>query len=218
MSNHPQPHRRPAAAPIGAPLRQLARLAQRCTACPLYARATQSVFGEGPESAQLVLIGEQPGDQEDLQGRPFVGPAGKLLFAMLAEVGIGRSEVYVTNAVKHFKWEPRGKRRIHQRPSSRELAACRPWLHAELARIQPRVVVCLGATAAQTLFGPSFRVTKRRGELIVSEWAPYVLATVHPSSLLRLPDSNARQEARELFQKDLRQIAELLHRAGSQRP
>ncbi len=151
---------RPAPAPETTSLRELAAAAKRCTACPLYKNATQTVFGEGPKNARMILVGEQPGDYEDVKGKPFVGPAGQLLDRALVEAGIDRKEVYVTNAVKHFKWEPRGKRRIHQKPSSRDMAACRPWLEAELRAVKPEVLVCLGSTAAQTIFGPQFRVTK----------------------------------------------------------
>ena len=170
----------------------------------LYKRATQTVFGEGPKNARLMLLGEQPGDQEDLAGKPFVGPAGKLLERALEKAGINREEVYVTNTVKHFKWEPRGKRRIHQKPNSREIAACRPWLEAELRLVRPEVLVCLGATAAQSVFGPSFRVTRDRGKVWESEIAPKVLATVHPASLLRQPDEESREREYARFVVDLR--------------
>src|SRR5438045_720363 len=178
--------------------------ARDCTACHLYKRATQTVFGEGPKHATIMLVGEQPGDSEDVAGKPFVGPAGKILDRALAEAGINRNEVYVTNAVKHFKWEPRGKRRIHQKPNSREIAACRPWLEAELRLVKPRLLVCLGSTAGQTLFGPSFRVTRERGKVLSSKLAPRNLATVHPSSLLRQPDEESRQREYNRFVVDLR--------------
>src|SRR5213596_1847216 len=178
--------------------------AKNCEACHLYKRATQTVFGEGPKGATMMLVGEQPGDYEDVTGKPFVGPAGKILDRALEEAGINRDEVYVTNAVKHFKWEPRGKRRIHQKPSSRDIAACRPWLEAELRLIEPKLVVCLGSTAGQTVFGPSFRVTKERGKLLSSRLAPKVLATVHPSSLLRQPDEASREREYKQFVSDLR--------------
>ena len=184
---------RPAPVPETSSLTTVAKAARSCTACHLYKRATQTVFGEGPKNARLMLLGEQPGDQEDLAGKPFVGPAGKLLDRALEEAGINRDEVYVTNTVKHFKWEPRGKRRIHQKPNSREIAACRPWLEAELRLVRPKLLVCLGATAAQSIFGPSFRVTRERGKVLKSELAPRVLATVHPSSLLRQPDEESRE-------------------------
>ena len=151
-----------------------------------------------------MLVGEQPGDYEDVAGRPFVGPAGKLMDQALEEAGIDRSQVYVTNAVKHFKWEPRGKRRIHQKPNSREIAACRPWLEAEVRIVKPKLVVAMGATAAQTIFGPTFRVTRERGKVLSSKLAPRVLATVHPSSLLRQPDEASRQREYKLFVTDLR--------------
>jgi DNA polymerase len=194
----------PAPVPKGLSLQALAKAARSCTACPLYKRATQTVFGEGPKNARLMLLGEQPGDQEDLAGRPFVGPAGRLLERALEKAGINRNEVYVTNTVKHFKWEPRGKRRIHQKPNSREIAACRPWLEAELRIVRPEVLVCLGATAAQAVFGPSFRVTRDRGKILESEIAPRVLATVHPSSLLRQPDEESREREYARFVGDLR--------------
>ncbi len=176
---------------------------------PLEARHSDG-FGEGSRSASVLFVGEQPGDREDLEGKPFVGPAGRLLDRSLAEAGIDRSRAYVTNVVKHFKWEPRGKRRIHQKPSSPEIAACRPWLDAEIAVVKPKVVVCLGATAAQALLGPSFRVTKNRGKLVRSELAPYVMATVHPSSILRAPDDASRRLAAKAFVKDLRALARVL--------
>jgi len=177
---------------------------RQCTACHLYRRATQTVFGEGPQGAPIMLVGEQPGDYEDVAGRPFVGPAGKIMDQALEEAGIDRTKVYVTNAVKHFKWEPRGKRRIHQKPNAREIAACRPWLEAEVRLVKPNLLVCLGATAAQAVFGPSFRVTRERGKVLPSKLAPRVLATVHPSSLLRQPDAESRQREYKLFTADLR--------------
>src|SRR5687767_15153583 len=170
----------PAPAPKTSSLTTLRNAAKTCTACHLYKHATQTVFGEGPKAARLMLLGEQPGDQEDLAGKPFVGPAGKILDRALEEAGINRAEVYVTNTVKHFKWEPRGKRRIHKKPNSREIAACRPWLEAELRVVNPGILVCLGATAAQAILGPAFRVTRDRGKVVKSELAPKVLATVHP--------------------------------------
>lgn len=195
---------KPAPVPETSSLTTLAKAARSCTACPLYKRATQTVFGEGPKNARLMLVGEQPGDQEDLAGKPFVGPAGKLLDRALEEAGINRDEVYVTNTVKHFKWEPRGKRRIHQKPNSREIVACRPWLEAELRIVRPKLLVCLGATAAQSIFGPAFRVTRERGKVLESEIAPRVLATVHPSSLLRQPDEESRRREFAHFVADLR--------------
>lgn len=191
-------------------LPKLRAAAAGCTACHLYKLGTQTVFGEGSADADVVFVGEQPGDQEDLAGRPFVGPAGRVLDEGLAAAGIDRSQVYVTNAVKHFKWEPRGKRRIHQKPNWAEMIACRPWLEAELAVVKPDVLVCLGATAAQSLLGRQFRVTKMRGVPVESELAPCVLATVHPSSILRAPDEGARQEAMRDFIRDLKAVAKLI--------
>jgi uracil-DNA glycosylase family protein len=175
-----------------------------CRACDLYKRGTQTVFGEGAADAKLMLVGEQPGDAEDLSGHPFVGPAGKLLDRALAEAGIDRAQVYVTNVVKHFKWEPRGKRRIHKKPNAGEITACRPWLDVEIALVKPHAIVCLGATAAQTLLGKAFNVTAHRGEFIKSSLAPLVLATVHPSSLLRAPDEATRRREMKGFIEDLR--------------
>ena len=194
----------PAPVPDSSSLTVVAKASKSCAACPLYKHATQTVFGEGPKGATFMLLGEQPGDQEDVAGKPFVGPAGKILDRALEEAGIERKEVYVTNTVKHFKWEPRGKRRIHKKPNSREIAACRPWLEAELRLVRPKLLVCLGATAAQSIFGPSFRVTRERGKVLESELAPKVLATVHPSSLLRQPDEESRQREYALFVADLR--------------
>ncbi|MGH7312458.1 MAG: UdgX family uracil-DNA binding protein [Candidatus Rokuibacteriota bacterium] len=182
----------------------------RCTGCELYRRATQTVFGEGPPPARAMLVGEQPGHDEDLAGRPFVGPAGRLLDDALAEAGIDRAQVYVTNVVKHFKWEPRGKRRIHAKPSGAEIAACRPWLDAEIALVQPHVIVCLGATAAQALLGRQFRVSRERGQFVASPLAPRVLATVHPSSVLRAPDDETRRRETQRFIEDLRIVARVL--------
>jgi DNA polymerase len=176
----------------------------------LWKRGTQTVFGEGAPHASLMLVGEQPGDQEDLTGHPFVGPAGRLLDRAFTEAGIDRSSVYVTNVVKHFKWEPRGKRRIHKKPGASEIAACRPWLDTEIALVQPRAIICLGATAAQALLGKSFRVTEHRGQLVDSTLAPIVLATVHPSSLLRAPDEETRHRETERFIADLRLVARRL--------
>lgn len=178
--------------------------AKDCTACHLHKNATQTVFGDGPKKAPIMLVGEQPGDYEDVEGKPFVGPAGKIMNRALDEAGIDRKQVYVTNAVKHFKWEPRGKRRIHQKPNSREVAACRPWLEAELRIVKPKLVVALGSTAGQTIFGPSFRVTQERGKLLSSKLAPKVVATVHPSSLLRQPDEESRQREYKNFVADLK--------------
>jgi uracil-DNA glycosylase len=172
-------------------LESLREAAKVCHGCDLWRNAAQTVFGEGPSDAQLMFVGEQPGDQEDKAGRPFVGPAGRIFDQALEQVGINRSSVYVTNAVKHFKWQPRGKRRIHQKPNAAELAACRPWLDAELAAVQPRVLVCLGATAAQALLGRAFRVTKQRGTPVDSPLAEVVMATIHPSAILRAEDRDA---------------------------
>jgi uracil-DNA glycosylase len=188
----------------------LREAAAGCTACPLYRNATQTVFGEGPQGAVVMLVGEQPGDTEDLAGHPFVGPAGKLLDRCLAEAGIDRARTYVTNAVKHFKWVPRGTRRIHSKPGAVEIEACFPWLEAELAVVAPRIVVALGATAAQALFGKAFRVTRDRGRLVPSKLAPYALATVHPSALLRAPDEETRRREIRRFIDDLREVARLL--------
>jgi uracil-DNA glycosylase family protein len=195
---------RPAQPPDTTSWSVLHEAAKDCEACHLYKRATQTVFGEGPKAATMMLVGEQPGDYEDVAGKPFVGPAGKIMDRALEKAGIDRSKVYVTNAVKHFKWEARGKRRIHQKPNSREIAACRPWLEAELRIVKPKLVVAMGATAAQTIFGPTFRVTRERGKVLSSKLAPRVLATVHPSSLLRQPDEASREREYELFVSDLR--------------
>jgi DNA polymerase len=192
-------------------LQKLRIAAASCTGCDLYKRGTQTVFGEGLAKARAVLVGEQPGDQEDRAGRPFVGPAGKLLDRALEEAGIDRKLVYVTNAVKHFKWTQRGKRRLHEKPNAREITACRPWLDAELVVLKPRVVVCLGATAAQALLGRTFRVTQQRGQLLAAGFAEHVLATVHPSSILRAPDDEARHRELELFIRDLRVAAPLVN-------
>ena len=192
----------------------LASLIQGCKACDLWQRGTQAVFGEGAPDSRVMLVGEVPGDQEDLAGRPFVGPAGQLLNRALEEAGIDRDKTYVTNAVKHFNWEPRGKRRIHKKPSASETAACRPWLDAEIARLRPKVIVCLGATAAQALLGRDFRVTQRRGEFIDSPLAPYVTATIHPSAILRAPDEAARHEEMKRFIADLKKVAKVISRPG----
>jgi DNA polymerase len=199
--------------PEDASLDEVREAAAECTACPLFRNATQTVFGEGPDRAQIMFVGEQPGDSEDLAGHPFVGSAGKLLDRCLKAAGVDRSRAYVTNAVKHFKWVPRGTRRIHSKPNSMEIAACFPWLEAEIAAVKPRIVVALGATAAQALFGKAFRVTRDRGRLIPSKWAPYAMATVHPSSLLRAPDEEARHREMALFIDDLKKVAELLRPA-----
>jgi uracil-DNA glycosylase family protein len=195
------------------PKRTLAELkeeARACTACPLYENATQTVFGEGAVGSRLMLVGEQPGDVEDRQGQPFVGPAGQLLDWAIEKAGIDRRRAYVTNVVKHFKWVPRGKRRIHSKPSSMEIRACLPWLEEELALVKPEVLVCLGATAAQALLGRSFRVTQERGNFLRSPLAPHVMATVHPSSLLRIEDEKERKAAIRTFVAELRKVADVL--------
>jgi DNA polymerase len=191
-------------------VRELHSAVQTCRACELWAGATQAVLGEGPTSADAMLVGEQPGDREDVEGAPFVGPAGRMLDRGLADAGIDRTRVYVTNVVKHFRWRARGKRRVHQKPDAAHIAACRPWLDSELALVRPRVLVCLGATAAQALVGRHVRVTHDRGQPLDSPLAPTVIATVHPSSLLRAPDEAARRTAYEGFVADLDVVARLL--------
>jgi uracil-DNA glycosylase family protein len=181
--------------------------AKNCRNCDLWKNATQTVFGEGPERARIMLVGEQPGNEEDLAGHPFVGPAGKLLDRALEEAGIDRRIVYVTNVVKHFKWEPRGKRRIHKKPRQSEINACRPWIEDELAIVKPKALVCLGSTAAQALLGRDFRVTVQRGKPVPSPLAPVVLATVHPSSILRAPDEESRHTEYARFVADLKVAA-----------
>src|ERR1700730_210159 len=205
MAKADDEYARPAIPPQTTSWSALRDAARECTACHLYKHATQTVFGDGPKNAPMMLVGEQPGDYEDVAGKPFVGPAGKIMDRRAEEARIDRTKVYVTNAVKHFKWEPRGKRRIHQKPNSREIAACRPWLEAELRLIKPKVVVCLGATAAQTIFGPAFRVTRERGKVVSSYLAPncQVVATVHPSSLLRQPDEESREREYAAFVADV---------------
>ena len=193
--------------------RDLSRLraaAKACEACPLYRHATQTVFGEGPARAEVVFVGEQPGDQEDVAGRPFVGPAGQLFNRALEEAGIDRAHAYVTNAVKHFKWEPQGKRRLHKRPGAREIGACRPWLAAELNAIRPRVLVLLGGTAAQSVLGSQIRVLRDRGKVMPSEFCEETLVTIHPSALLRAPDEAAREKNYGDFVADLRAVAKRL--------
>ena len=196
----------------GASIPELQEAARICRACDLWKLGTQTVFGEGARSARVIFVGEQPGDKEDLAGKPFVGPAGTILDKALDAAGIDRAKVYVTNAVKHFKWEPRGKRRIHKKPNAMEVAACRPWLDAEIAALKPDIVVCLGATAAQALLGRDFKVTQRRGELISAPFAPMVMATVHPSSILRAPDEETRHQEMDRFIEDLRKLAQELSR------
>jgi uracil-DNA glycosylase len=190
-------------------LRTLREASATCRGCDLWERGTQTVFGEGLPGAEVMLVGEQPGDREDVEGRPFVGPAGRLLDEALDEVGIERDDVYITNVVKHFKWEPRGKRRIHKKPNLAEISACMPWLEAELQHVAPRILVCLGATAAQAILGPSFRVTKQRGTFVDSTLAPAVTATVHPSSILRA-DPASRDAEMRAFVRDLEVVARTL--------
>lgn len=194
-------------------INKLRDAAAECQACDLWRKGTQTVFGEGKQSSTIMFIGEQPGDKEDLSGRPFVGPAGALLDRALEEAGIDRSKVYVTNVVKHFKWEPRGKRRIHKKPNAVEIAACRPWLQAEIAVVQPAAIVCLGSTAAQAVIGPKFRVSIQRAQFVKSPLAPLVTATVHPSSILRAPNDEARHVETRRFIDDLKKIRAAIERA-----
>jgi uracil-DNA glycosylase len=196
--------------PAGANLIALAAAARACRACPLWERGTQTVFGDGPADAPIMFVGEQPGDREDLAGRPFVGPAGGLFDEALRAAGLERAMAYVTNVVKHFKWEARGKRRIHQKPDARDNGNCRPWLDAEILALRPRVLVCLGSTAAMTLLGKSFRVTKDRGKLIPSMLAPKVLATIHPSAILRTPDDTTRAFELGRLVDDLEEVKKAL--------
>ena len=191
-------------------LPSLKTAAADCQACDLWEKGTQTVFGDGRSKATVMFIGEQPGNEEDLTGKPFVGPAGRLLDKALAEAGIDRQKTYVTNVVKHFKWEPRGKRRIHKKPNSVEIKACRPWLEAEITLVKPKILVALGATAAQSLLGLQFRVTKQRGELLEFTLAPYIMATVHPSSILRAPDEETRQLEYRNFVADLKKLTRLI--------
>jgi DNA polymerase len=193
-------------------LKSVAAAAKRCRACDLWKLGTQTVFGQGPRSATTMLVGEQPGDVEDKAGEPFVGPAGRILDGALAAAGIDRRTVYLTNAVKHFKWRPKGKRRIHEKPNTTEIRACQHWLELELKLVKPKLVVALGAVAAQALLGPSFRVTRQRGKLHSSALAPRVVATVHPSSILRAPDETRAKEL-AAFVKDLRVVARLMRQA-----
>src|SRR2546421_6321286 len=181
-----------------------------CKACDLWKRGTQTVFGEGSRRAEVLFVGEQPGNEEDLTGEPFVGPAGRLLNEALTEAGIDRAQTYVTNVVKHFKWEPRGKRRIHKKPNASEISACRPWLEAEVALVKPKIIVALGATASQALLGLKFRVTKQRGQFIESTLAPYIMATIHPSAILLAPDDGTRRLERRRFVDDLKKLARVL--------
>ncbi len=202
-------------------LRSLREAAAHCRGCDLYLNATQTVFGEGARAAKVILVGEVPGDQEDLQGKPFVGPAGLLLDEAIVDAGLARDEVYVTNAVKHFRWEPRGKRRLHKKPSSRQIQACRPWLEAELAVVKPLVVVCLGATAAQSLIGKDFRISRERGEFLPTSWSEWTIATHHPSAILRAPEKDDRIRKRGELVDDLhlvaKKVASLAKRAAKTR-
>lgn len=201
------------AAPLIPPrptIRKLQATAAECKACDLWKTGTQTVFGEGKQSSTVMFIGEQPGNSEDLEGRPFVGPAGGLLDKALEEAGIDRGQVYVTNVVKHFKWEPRGKRRIHKKPNALEITACRPWLEAEIAVVKPRAIICLGATAAQAVIGPKFKVSIQRGTFVESPLAEFVTATVHPSSILRAPSDEARRTEMSRFIADLKKIRQRL--------
>jgi DNA polymerase len=193
-------------------LSKVSRAAKGCRACALWRNATQTVFGEGSAAAEIMFVGEQPGDREDIEGKPFVGPAGRLFDRALEDAGIDRRKVYVTNVVKHFKFTRRGKRRIHKKPAAEEIAACRPWLQTELDLVKPRVLVALGATAAQALLGRSFRVTTQRGRFVESDLAPVVTATVHPSSILRAPDEETRHQEMRRFVADLKKVARELSR------
>jgi len=199
--------------PKGKSLKAFRDAAAECKGCDLWERGTQTVFGEGARRAEVLFVGEQPGNEEDLSGKPFVGPAGRLLDDALVAAGIDRAHTYVTNVVKHFKWEPRGKRRIHKKPNTGEIAACRPWLEAEISLVKPQVIVCLGATAAQALLGPQFKVTKQRGQFIESRLAPYILATVHPSSISRAPDDETRHDEKRKFIDDLKKVAPALSKS-----
>jgi uracil-DNA glycosylase family protein len=193
-------------------INKLRDAAAECQACDLWRTGTQTVFGEGKQTSTVMFVGEQPGDKEDLSGRPFVGPAGALLDRALDEAGIDRAQVYVTNVVKHFKWEPRGKRRIHKKPNASEIAACRPWLESEVSVVKPHAIVCLGATAAQAVIGPKFRVSVQRAQFVKSDLAPLVTATVHPSSILRAPSDEARHAEMKMFIADLKKIRAAIER------
>jgi uracil-DNA glycosylase len=199
--------------PKSTSIRTLAAASQTCKGCDLYKNATQAVFGEGPSSARVMFVGEQPGDQEDKEGAPFVGPAGALLDKALEDAGIPRSDVYVTNAVKHFSWEPRGKRRIHKKPRASEIKACRPWFEAELRAVKPAIIVCLGATASQAVLGSQFKLMQNRGKVQKSPMAERVLATIHPSAVLRAPDSEGRRAAYEMLVSDLKVVARELKKS-----
>jgi DNA polymerase len=191
-------------------LETLREASKGCRGCPLYLKGTQTVFGEGPAGARMMLVGEQPGNDEDLEGRPFVGPAGRVLNQALESAGLSREETYVTNVVKHFKWEPEGKRRIHKKPNTLEIVSCRPWLEWEIELVEPEVLVCLGATAAQALFGRDFRLTAHHGEVLTLDSVPKAIATIHPSSVLRRPSSEGRHAAMAQLSSDLRVVASLL--------
>jgi DNA polymerase len=215
----PKAHAKPAVqsaaefVPKSLQLLVLKKAAAQCKGCELYCNATQVVFGQGPDTAGVMFVGEQPGDKEDIAGQPFVGPAGQMLDGGLEKAGIDRGEVYVTNAVKHFKFEQRGTRRIHAKPNAREMSACRPWLEAEIASVRPKLIVCLGATAAQTLMGPQFRITRDRGKIFAdTEWAPAVIATNHPSAILRMPDEQSKKDAYEHFVGDLQIVQREMNR------
>jgi DNA polymerase len=209
MMKRPSPTT-PSEIPQKGTIPELRAAAAGCKACDLWKLGTQTVFGEGRSTARVMLIGEQPGDKEDMEGRPFVGPAGAVLNKALAAAGIDRNDVYVTNIVKHFKWEPRGKRRLHKKPNTLEVGACRPWLEAEIRAVKPQIVVLLGATAAQGILGNKFRVTQNRGEWLTSEIAPNVVATVHPSSILRAQDDESRHEEMAKFVADLKKVAAVI--------
>jgi uracil-DNA glycosylase len=196
-------------------LPQLRQAAAGCKGCGIYCNATQTVFGQGPAHAVAMFVGEQPGDQEDRAGKPFVGPSGQLLDEALEAAGVPRDDCYVTNALKHFKFEPRGTRRIHAKPSAREIKACRPWLEAEIKVVKPKMIVCLGATAAQSLMGSKFRLTQHRGEALQTDWAPWLLATNHPSAILRVPDEEMRRRSREQFFADMKIVAKKLAEVGA---
>jgi DNA polymerase len=195
-------------------IKKLEIAAAGCQACDLWKTGTQTVFGEGRPTSTVMFVGEQPGDKEDLAGRPFVGPAGGLLDKALVEAGIDRTKVYVTNVVKHFKWEPRGKRRIHKKPNAAEINACRPWLEAEIQVVKPRAIVCLGSTAAQAVIGPKFKVSTQRATFVQSPLAPLVTATVHPSSILRAPSDEARHAEMARFIEDLTKIRKAIEELG----
>jgi DNA polymerase len=198
--------------PVTNDWRKIRAAAAGCRACPLWRNATCTVFGEGPRSARVIVVGEQPGDQEDRAGKPFIGPAGKLLDRALAAAGVDRNEVYVTNAVKHFKWSPKGKRRLHEKPNAREVAACRPWLEKEIGLLRPALIVCLGATAAYSVAGPGIKVTMSRGEIRSTDFAIPALITLHPSALLREPDRVKAEAAFDAFVSDLRKIRRFIAR------